>query len=255
MFSRGLAGVAAAVGMAALAVARGESLRVPKTAVPRLLAASLTNVFAWMGFGSIAMRWVSVSEGTLLVYTVPIWATLIEWPVRGTRPGARSVVALLLGIAGLVVLLGGGDVSLHGAQGVGAALLLAAAVLFALGAVVNGAPLPMPPLTATAWQVGLGCAPMIVVGLGFEHPALGSLTKAGFFALVYMAVVPMAICYLTWFAALRRLTAAAASTSMLLVPIIGILFATVLLGETLGLRELAAMVLTLGGVVLALQRA
>ena len=165
LFSRGLAGVAAAVGMAALAVARGESLRVPKTAVPRLLAASLTNVFAWMGFGSIAMRWVSVSEGTLLVYTVPIWATLIEWPVRGTRPGARSVVALLLGIAGLVVLLGGGDVSLHGAQGVGAALLLAAAVLFALGAVVNGAPLPMPPLTATAWQVGLGCAPMIVLGL------------------------------------------------------------------------------------------
>ncbi|MHC6152224.1 hypothetical protein ACVSQB_10550 [Bradyrhizobium elkanii] len=42
---------------------------------------------------------------------------------------------------------------------------------------------------------------------------------------------------------------------MLLVPVIGVVSAAIILGEPLGLREIGAMVLTLGGVTLALQRA
>ena len=44
------------------------------------------------------------------------------------------------------------------------------------------------------------------------------------------------------------------STGMLLVPAIGVVSASFILSEPLGWRELAAMVLTLGGVTLALQR-
>jgi drug/metabolite transporter (DMT)-like permease len=42
---------------------------------------------------------------------------------------------------------------------------------------------------------------------------------------------------------------------MLLVPVIGVVSAAVILGEPLGLREVSAMALTLGGVTLALQKA
>ena len=41
---------------------------------------------------------------------------------------------------------------------------------------------------------------------------------------------------------------------MLLVPVIGVVSAAIILGEPLGMREVAAMALTLGGVTLALQR-
>ena len=57
----------------------------------------------------------------------------------------------------------------------------------------------------TAWQVGLGCAPMVVLGAIFEAPDLHALTKSGWAAMLYMASVPMGICYLSWFAALRKL--------------------------------------------------
>jgi len=73
-------------------------------------------------------------------------------------------------------------------------------------------------------------------------------------ALTYMATFAMGICYLTWFAALRRLSPAVASTGMLLVPLTGTLSASLALGEPLGAREVLAMALTLGGVVLALKR-
>ena len=44
-------------------------------------------------------------------------------------------------------------------------------------------------------------------------------------------------------------------TGMLLVPIVGVLSAAPIAGDVVGLRELSAMVLTLGGVTLALQKA
>jgi len=87
-----------------------------------------------------------------------------------------------------------------------------------------------------------------------SQPDVGALTRAGFWSLAYMAVFPMGICYLTWFAALRRLSPFVASTSMLLVPIVGITSAALLLGEAIGWRELLAMMLTLSGVALALRR-
>jgi drug/metabolite transporter (DMT)-like permease len=70
-----------------------------------------------------------------------------------------------------------------------------------------------------------------------------------------MTLVPMGLCYLTWFETLRRLPPSSASTGMLLVPLIGVTSAALILGEPLGIREVVAMVLVLGGVTLALQKA
>ncbi len=164
--ARGWAGMTAALGLAVLAVARGEPLAVPRRAVGRLLLAAASNVTAWMGLSTLCMLWLSVAEGALLVYTMPIWAALLAWPILGERPTVRGLTALALGLAGVAVLLGA-----KGGPGVGpeklpgVALALGAALLFVLGAVTSrGRPLTLPPLAATAWQVGLGCLPMVAAG-------------------------------------------------------------------------------------------
>jgi drug/metabolite transporter (DMT)-like permease len=112
----------------------------------------------------------------------------------------------------------------------------------------------MPPLVVVAWQVGLGCLAMLILGVAFEQPNYGALTARGFACFIYMTLVPMGLCYLTWFETLRRLPPSSASTGMLLVPLIGVISAALILGEPLGIREVVAMVLVLGGVTLVLQR-
>ena len=104
--ARGWAGVTAALGLAVLAASRGERLAVPRRAVGRLLLAAAANVTAWMGLSTLCMLWLSVAEGALLVYTMPIWAALLAWPVLGERPTARGLAALALGVCGIAVLLG-----------------------------------------------------------------------------------------------------------------------------------------------------
>jgi drug/metabolite transporter (DMT)-like permease len=254
LFSRGVAGIAACILLAGIAVAFGENLRVPRRAIVPLLFASFTNVFAWMGFGTIAMKYLSVSECSLLVYTMPIWVTVFAWPILGRRPNLRDIAALLLGLAGLVVLLGLHGVALGPDKLIGIAFALASAILFALGGVMTKSPLPIAPIVLVAWQVGIACVPMIVLGLLIEQPRLDAITADGWAALVYMVLGPMCICYLAWFAALRRLPATTAAIGTLSVPVMGAVVAAITLGEPLGMREALAMTLTLAGVALALQK-
>ncbi|MBN8992300.1 MAG: DMT family transporter [Rhizobiales bacterium] len=252
LFSRGISGVAAGILMAAVALAFRESLKVPRGAVAPLLFAAFTNVFAWMGFGTMSMKYLAVSEGTLLIYTMPIWAMLFAWPVLGQRPALRDVMALLLGVSGLVVLLSAHGLALGPDKWIGIALALASAILFAFGSVTMKSPLPIAPTALVAWQVGLGCLPMVFFGFLFEHPDPVAITGRGLSVLVYMVLGPMGVCYLAWFAALRRLPAATAAIGTLAVPIIGVTAAALVLGEPLGLREILAMALTLAGVALAM---
>ncbi len=254
LFSRGVSGVAAGLILACIASARGESLKVPRGAWGPLALAAFTNVFAWMGFGTAAMVDLSISEGTLLVYTMPIWAMLFSWPMLGARPRLSEMAALALGIAGIAVLFAGHQFSFGAGKLTGIALALAAAILFALGSVRTKAPLPISPIAQVAWQVGLGCAPMILFGLAVEQPDFARLSPTGAAVMIYMTLGPMGLCYLTWFAALQRLPASTAAMGTLIVPIIGVISAAILLGEPLGIREVLAAALTLGGVALAIRR-
>lgn len=254
LFARGTAGVLAALGLATFAAIRREHLSVPLRAFGPLSAAAFVNVFAWMGFSTLAMLWLSVTEAALLVYTMPIWATLLAWPMLGLRPTLRSITALVLGLSGVGVLLAGPGLALGAEKLPGVVLALGAAVLFAFGTVAPRSTIPLSPVALTAWQVGLGCLPMVPLGLLFEKPALGALSPLGWASLAYMTAVPMGICYLGWFAATKRLPPATASTSMLLVPLVGVISAAPILGERLGAREGLALALTLGGVALAVRK-
>jgi probable blue pigment (indigoidine) exporter len=70
---------------------------------------------------------------------------------------------------------------------------------------------------------------------------------------LFRSLIQFCLCYVCWFAALERLPAATASIGTLLVPVVGVLAAGAMLHEPLGLREIAALAFTLGGVGMALR--
>jgi drug/metabolite transporter (DMT)-like permease len=253
LFARGSAGLSAAIVVALTAAAVGQSLAVPRRQIARLTVSASINVFAWMGFSTLAMRWLGAGQSALLVYTMPVWATLLAWPLLGSRPSVKSLCGLALCIAGVGLLFGGREATIGLEKMPGVLFALGAAFLFALGTVVLK-PLELPPLTAVAWQLVIGCLPMAVFGWFFEHPDLSALTPTGAKIMLYMTLVPMGLCYITWFAALRRLPPAAASVATLLTPVVGVISAAVALGEPLGAREFLAMGLTLSGIATVLRK-
>jgi drug/metabolite transporter (DMT)-like permease len=125
-------------------------------------------------------------------------------------------------------------------------------VLFSLGTVLTKRwPLGLPPTAGATWQVGLGIAPLVVLAVLLDPPGFAALSMQGWALIAYGGVFALGLCYLSWFAALRRLPASLASLGTLLTPMVGVAGAALVLGEPFGWREAAALGLTLSGVALA----
>ena len=252
--ARAWAGLAAAALLALVMRARGVDLRVPRGLWPRLCLAALLNITAWMGLVSVALQWLDASEGIVLAYSMPVWAALIAWPVLGERPTLYRVLALACGVGGVALVMAGNGFDLGTGKLPGVALCLVASVSFALGTVITKRwPLAMAPGAAVVWQVALGMIPLIGGALLFEQPRVAAVSAGGWVILAYMAVVPLCLCYLAWFAALRRLPASLCTQGSLLSPVVGMMGSALLLEEPFGPRQVAAFLLIVVGVVLAVR--
>lgn len=250
--ARSYAGMASALIFGLGALAFGIRLRVPRPLWGRLVLSSLLNVTAWMGLATVGLLWLSAAEAATLAYTMPVWAALLAWPILGERPSLMKLGALVLGIGGVAILFAGRGVEVGLEKLPGMLMLLGAAMLFALGAVLSKRyPLPMHPVAAMVWQVGLGCLPLLILSPFLETVHLAELSGLGWFLMGWMAIVALGIAYLAWFGALARLPASTATIGTLLVPIVAVLATGLLLNEPLGLREWGALAFTLGGVLLA----
>src|SRR3954453_14068575 len=163
---RGSSGVVGAGLLALLAVMRGQSLHVPRALWPRLLLAAALNVGAWMALMGLALLWLPASEAALIAYTMPVWASLIAWPVLGERPTLLRALALVMAFAGLASIMGGNGFAATADKLPGIVMALCGALGFALGTVFSKKyPIRLPPITAAAWQIGIGCLPITIIGL------------------------------------------------------------------------------------------
>lgn len=253
--ARSYAGLASAFVFGLGALAFGVRLSVPRPLWGRLALYSALNVTAWMGLATVGLLWLSAAEAATLAYTMPVWAALLAWPILGEKPSLTKLLALALGIGGVVILFAGRGLDVGLAKLPGMLLLLGSAMFFALGAVLaKRLPLPMHPVAAMVWQVGLGCLPLFLLSPFLETVHLSELSPLGWFLMAWMAVVALGIAYLAWFGALARLPASTATIGTLLVPIVAVLATGLLLDEPLGLREWSALGFTLAGVLLATRR-
>ena len=109
-------------------------------------------------------------------------------------------------------------------------MALCGAVGFALGTVLaKKLPIPLPPIPAAAWQIGLGCFPIVIIGLAVETTHIEKVTQLGWWLLAYSTVIQFCIAYVSWFAALARLPASVAAIGTMAVPVIGVVASAIAL--------------------------
>ena len=249
---RGSSGVVGAGLLALLAILRGQSLRVPAKLWPRLVVAATLNVACWMVLMGLALVWLPASEAVLIAYTMPIWASILAWPILGERPNLLRVISLAMAFAGLAAIMGGNGFAGSLEKLPGIIMALGGAFGFAVGTVLaKKLPLNLPPLSAAAWQIGIGSLPVAIVGLSIEKADWAALSSFDWMLLTYAIVVQFCVAYVSWFAALARLPASVAAIGTMAVPVIGVVTAALALHEPLGPGQIAALVFTLAGVALA----
>lgn len=235
------------VGAAALlaqALASGAALRMPRETWPDLVIAGTLNMAIFpicMNFGVYLM---SPGRASVLVYTMPIWATLFAWPLLGERITARRASALGLGAAAVVVLVSQNLSQLRNAP-LGAALTIVAAISFGLGTVwLKRRVWPTHAAVIGFWQLLIGCVPLIVIWAVFSAPP--DLSRVGtpqLLSLLFLGIFANGVAYFAWFRLVPMLPASISGISSLVVPCIGVASSTWLAHERLTGRDLTSMAL------------
>lgn len=180
-------------------------------------------------------------------------AAVLAAPVLGERLGTRGWVGLVVALAGasLVALSHGGE---HGAGFAGAALVAAAATVYALWIVIQKRALvSMSPLHATTWSTWFGA----VIALPFGHglpSTLAGASGAGIGALLVLGLVLSTVPFLLWAWVLARLPASVASSSLLMIGPSGVLMGWAWLGERPAPLALAGGAIALVGVAVVVVR-
>ncbi|GEL95132.1 DMT family transporter [Cellulomonas composti] len=184
-----------------------------------------------------------VAVATLVTLgAAPVLVAAATAAVRRRRPDARTLVALVLALVGLVALVTAGAEPGSGGgtdPGTGVLLALLAAAAFAALTAVNTVHVEgLDPLASTAVSFTIGgvlllpfaAAPAGILNGGIVLPH----DAHGWALLVYLAAVPTATAYAAYFTGLRTVSATHATLLALLEPLTAALGAVLLRGERLG---------------------
>ena len=245
-------------GGALLVIARASGgLSVPAHRLPALCLVSLFNITGWHLFSAYALLYTGSGRAAIIGYTMPLWAAPLSIWAFHTRPSARQVAALLLGLAALTLLLLK-DFGALGAAPTGALLMLGASLCWAIGTVLVKK-FSWDPLTVTAltgWQQLIGGVP-IVIGWWLLEPVpdLTALSLPAALGVAYAVFVAMIFCQTAFFKLLSLLPAHVAAISVLPVPVVGVVSSAMILDEPVGWAELAALSLVVGGLFLLIRPA
>ena len=236
------------VGMLTLARASGMSLKVPAGQWKRVLWLAVFNIAGWNALVIIGVSLLPSGRAALLGYTMPLWSVMLSIWFLGERLTLRSVFGLLLGLAGIVVLMGG---SLEGMMQapVGVACMILGAWSWAIGVVLfKRFPVAMPTSSLTGWTMLLGSLPLLVLAVPFETSRLAMPSLWPIFGMLYNIFVAFMFCYWAWNRIVLMVPVSVSSLSSLSTPLIGVLGGVVFLGEPLGWQEITAALLILAAV-------
>jgi drug/metabolite transporter (DMT)-like permease len=192
-----------------------------------------------------ALERIDASLLSLLLYTFPAIVAAAAVALGRERMDARRLAALGLAFGGLVLVVAGAGAGaldpLGAALGLGAAVVYSTYILVSDGIVTRVRPRVLSALVCT------GAAASLTVGsalLGELRP--GELTAAGWGWLACLAVVSTVASIGLFFAGLRRVGPTTASILATVEPLVTVLLAFVVFGETLGVVQVVG-----GGLVLA----
>jgi drug/metabolite transporter (DMT)-like permease len=244
-------------GVIMLAVARLRGEVIPRD---RRTLANLAFVgFLLVAVGNLAVvwaeQWVPSGLAALLVATAPFWMAIQEsFREGGERVNAKGVVGMIIGFAGVAMLVtpgGGAGATWSGAFLLGALLIQLGSIGWQLGSAhskyrMKGVPL----LSSAALQMLSGGVIVTIVGFAIGEGPRFAVNPRTLAALVYLTVFGSIVAYSAYVYALAHLRTSITSLYAYVNPVVAVFLGWLILDEPLTWMSIVAMVIILGGVAL-----
>ena len=210
-----------------------------------LTGVCLHNVLVLMG-----VEYTQANRANVIFASISLMVALLDLVLLRRLPAVRGMFGLLIGILGTVVVVTDGQFSALGSNGIGRGewLVLASAASWALYSVGGRRVLAIySPLTVVFYASLCGTL-MLLPFVALDRAALPSLMLDGkaWLMIAFLGCLNSALGFLWYYQAVVAIGAMTSSAYINLVPVFGIVFAALLLGEQTSLALFAG-----GGLVIA----
>jgi drug/metabolite transporter (DMT)-like permease len=182
---------------------------------------------------TLAEQEVPSALAALLIASVPLWVLLMR-RASGEPVSRAGIAAVLVGFAGVALLLRPGEQS-EGASLLALGAVVLAAVMWASGSFASPRiRLPADPLVSTAWQMLLGGAVIVLVGLALGETGdvdVDAFSTRSVVALAYLIVFGSWLAYSAYAWLLQNAPISKVSTYAYVNPVVAIVLGYLVLDE------------------------
>jgi drug/metabolite transporter (DMT)-like permease len=206
----------------------------------------------------LAEQWVPTGIASIIISLVPIWMVLADWArPGGRRPGKWVMLGLILGFAGMILLINPFEQkTLDHVNWTGAFVLLLASLSWSLGSIYSRhARSPNSPILFTAMQMTAGGIMLLVAGtLAGEWQLFhwGQITFRSLAALIYLITFGSWIGFTAYIWLLKVSTVSHVSTYAYVNPVVAVFLGWIFAGEILTPRMLVSALIVIAGVILVI---
>ena len=208
-----------------------------------------------LGHGLLAWAQQDVPSGiaALLVGTIPLWFAILAWIFLGERLGGRALAGLVLGFAGLALLVD--PTGEQGAKPIGALAIVLGALAWSAGSIYSQrSALPKDTLLGAGMGMLAGGALLAAVSLGRGEWNDATLTTDALLAIAYMVVIGSLVGFSAYVWLLKTAPASTVSTYAYVNPVIAVLLGWAFNDEAITAKTLVAGAAIVAGVALMVSR-
>jgi O-acetylserine/cysteine efflux transporter len=237
-----------AVAMATIYATRGVRIMPSRKHLLRLAAAGISGHAINHLCFTLGLDRTSVFSSALLVNTSPIF-TLLFLTALGERSPLIAWCGTILATTGVAIFVLGQDSTGHGLSG-DLLSLGSAAAFAAYNIILRPFAATYPATTVTTWTMLLGLPLLLLASLpAAMHQDWRAVSTASWLAMLYVIVFPVYIGFTLWNCGLARRGAVAASSFILLIPVLSGILAAIAFDEQFGPLRLAGAALVLAGLL------
>ena len=212
----------------------------------------LPNMLGWHTAAILGVKELASGRAAILGFTMPIWTVLIGTLFLGEKLTVRIAVAVVA-VACAVGLLISHEVGTLAGRPAGIVWMELAALAWAIGTIlIRRSQTTLPAETLTVWMMVLTCLCLWTFAFLMEPWPNWQFSGLMWGSLVYGAFINYGFSQIIWFGMARNLPPATSAMSIMAVPLVGTLGATLIVGEWPHWEDYVAMVCVMAAIAAVL---